>query len=138
MEREMKGKVWLTAVLLACVGTQANAANATVASGVSWTAGLTGERAAAAITSPESSGSSFELTAVTHPAVGKPANLQSASAVTLPMAVGGEAGAPATGNFILDSFSAVPSSAAAWWFGSALLGLTIVARRRDGKRPSED
>ena len=136
MEREMKGKVLLSAVLLAFIGTHAhaNAANVTVGNGASWASSLTGE---SAITSPKTGGSSFELAAVTHPAVGQPASLQGATAVNVPMAGGDEAGT-ATGNFILDSFGAVPSSAAAWWVGSALLGLTIVARRRDGKRPSED
>jgi len=36
-----------------------------------------------------------------------------------------------TGSLISDDLSAVPLPAAAWLFGSALMGLTIVARRRD-------
>ena len=38
-----------------------------------------------------------------------------------------------TGSLISDDFSTVPLPAAAWLFGSALMGLTVVARRRDSK-----
>ena len=36
-----------------------------------------------------------------------------------------------TGSLISDDFSAVPLPAAAWLFGSALMGLTVIARRKD-------
>ena len=36
-----------------------------------------------------------------------------------------------TGSLISDDLSAVPIPAAAWLFGSALVGLVVVARRRD-------
>jgi hypothetical protein len=37
------------------------------------------------------------------------------------------------GSLISDDLTAVPLPAAVWLFGSALMGLTVVARRRDGK-----
>jgi len=39
------------------------------------------------------------------------------------------------GSLISDDLTAVPLPAAAWLFGSALMGLTVVARRRDKKTP---
>jgi hypothetical protein len=39
------------------------------------------------------------------------------------------------GSLISDDLTAVPLPAAAWLFGSALMGLTVVARRRDKKAP---
>ncbi len=39
------------------------------------------------------------------------------------------------GSLISDDLTAVPLPAAAWLFGSALVGLTAVARRRDKKAP---
>ena len=40
------------------------------------------------------------------------------------------------GSLISDDLTAVPLPAAAWLFGSALMGLTAVARRRDKQAPS--
>ena len=39
------------------------------------------------------------------------------------------------GSLISDDLTAVPLPAAAWLFGSALIGLTVVARRRDKQAP---
>jgi hypothetical protein len=39
------------------------------------------------------------------------------------------------GSLISDDLTAVPLPAAVWLFGSALMGLTVVARRRDRKAP---
>ena len=40
------------------------------------------------------------------------------------------------GSLISDDLTAVPLPAAAWLFGSALIGLTVVARRRDKQAPA--
>ena len=40
------------------------------------------------------------------------------------------------GSLISDDLTAVPLPAAAWLFGSALMGLTVVARRRDKQAPT--
>lgn len=144
----MKGTVLLTAVLLAVIGAHANAANVSVGRGAPWAPGTIGEvsGAGALILKTDSHRAPFGWGDAAHPAGigGGAVNVQAGSAsssATLDgwMASTDESGLPAGGTFFFDSIRAVlPTQAAAWWFGSALLGLTIVARRRDGKHLSED
>jgi len=46
-----------------------------------------------------------------------------------------DAGGKKIGSLISDDLTAVPLPAAAWLLGSALMGLTVVARRRDKQAP---
>lgn len=140
MEREMKGRVFLSAMMLVFIGSYASASSEPSGQEGSWIPSATLEVAGTdtGFLSAETRGSSFELAAVTYPEVGNPASLQAAATANAPMAANDESGVPSSGSFILDNIRAMPSSAAAWWFGSALLGLTIVARRRDEKRVSDD
>jgi hypothetical protein len=151
IETVMKTKILLTIVLM-LVGSHANATSVLVGNGISWTSSIVGN--AEANGSPNGGGacakggtaSDKRACAFADSAGDRPSAADGNLTIVLGVTFDSDGVLSNTyhlkprwedldgkkvGALISDDLSAVPIPAAAWLFGSALVGLVVVARRRD-------